>query len=84
MNTLTYTLTRDDDDIELELEYSISRYYAATGPSWDSPGEPAEGGEIEELNITRDGEEFAVTAEEMRQIEDYIYQNNDHSEDVYA
>jgi len=80
-HTLNYTLTRDDEDIELEIEYSVSRYYPARGPSWSSPGEPAEGGEIEELEITRDGVEFRVTNAERDKIESYVYETHDFSEE---
>lgn len=79
-HSTTYTLTRDDEDIELEIEYSVSAYYPARGPSWSSPGEPAEGGEIEELLIFHDGERYLVTNEEFRAIEQHIYDTHDFRE----
>lgn len=73
MPSTTYTLTRDDTEIPLDVEYAISKYYPARGPSWSCAGEPAEGGEVEYLTVTHDGEPFAVTADEADQIEAHIY-----------
>lgn len=78
---ITYTITRGDDDIELIVGYSVSRFYPARGPSWGCPGEPAEGGEITELEITLDGRPFELTDAEMRRVEDHIYQSHDYSEE---
>lgn len=79
MTTTTYTLTRDDDEIELEVDYCVSPYYPATGPSWSSPGEPAEGGEIEDIAIFGpDGAEFTPTADELRAIEQHIYETHEY------
>lgn len=69
----TCTLTRDDDDIDVDVEYSVSRLYPARGPSWSSPGEPAEGGEIEALEATINGNPLTLTASEIEQIEHQIY-----------
>jgi hypothetical protein len=38
--------------LELDLEYSMSRYVPAVPPSLSHPGDPPEGGEIEELSVT--------------------------------
>lgn len=83
MPTLHYTLTRDDAEIELEVEYTVADYHAATGPSWNDPGSPAEGGEIEELTITHDGEPFALTDAEELKLEEHIYETHDYSEDDF-
>lgn len=81
MTTLAYTLARDDDEIELEIEYLVAPFYPATGPSWSSPGEPAEGGEIEDLAIFGpDGGEFTPTARELRQIEAHIYETHQYED----
>lgn len=79
MRSTRYTLTREDD-IELDIEYSVSRFYPATGPSWSSPGEPAEGGDIEQLDITHNGQPFEVTPAERQEIEDWIYDRHEDDE----
>lgn len=38
--------------VELSVEFTLGRYYAAIGPSWNDPGSPAEGGQIEELEVS--------------------------------
>lgn len=81
MPSTTYTLTRDDADIELDVEYSISPYYPARGPSWSCAGEPAEGGEVEDMTVTHDGQPFAVTADEADQIEAHIYEIHEDDDD---
>jgi len=81
MSTLPYTLTRDDEEIELELEYSVAAY--DPGNTWGLPEdcEPPSGGEIEELEITRDGEPFELTAKEIEAVENWIYEKHDYSEE---
>ena len=41
------------EEILADVSFSVSRYYPMRGPSFNSPGEPAEGGEIEDLTVTR-------------------------------
>lgn len=76
-----YTLTREDD-IELQIQYHISKFHPATGRSWSCAGEPASGGDIEELEITHDGKPFEVTPAERQEIEEWIYDRHDSSEDA--
>lgn len=81
-HTLDYTLVRDDDEIELEIAYSVAPLIPARGPSWDSPGEPADGGEIEDMFIAGpDGSEFTVTAAELEKIERHVYETHDYDEE---
>lgn len=80
-HTITHTITRDGTEIELDIEYAVADYFPARGPSWDSPGDPAEGGEIETLEATLDGKPFTLTAEEQEAIEVWIYENHDYSEE---
>ena len=40
---------RDDGSV-IVIKYRRSRYYPASGPSWNDPGCPAEGGTIEDLD----------------------------------
>jgi hypothetical protein len=47
-----YDFDGDKMSLILVVDYKCSRYYPATGPSFNSPGEPAEGGEIEEVEVT--------------------------------
>lgn len=81
MPSMNYTLTRGEDDFELELDYSVSPYVAARtyGPPEDCS--PAEGGEIEELDITHNGDPFTVTDKEMQAIERHIYGHHDYEVD---
>lgn len=51
--THTMKLNRDDEqETEVTVEYTISPYIPATGPSYSSGGEPAEGGEVEIVGVT--------------------------------
>lgn len=80
-HTTSFTLTRGEEEIELDVEYTVSQFYGATGPSWNDPGSPAEGGEIEELTVTRDGAAFILTADEVALLEAQIYDKHDYSDD---
>jgi len=52
----TYTLWIDDPGgVEIGITYTRSRYYAATGPTYDCGGTPESGGEVEIISIERDG-----------------------------
>lgn len=75
MTEITYTLTRGDEDIELDVEYSVAPYYPAT---WH---DPAEGGEITEMTVTRDGEPFALTDEEQNALDQWVYDHHDYDDD---
>lgn len=78
---ITYHLTRDGEEIELTIEYAVAAYCPAQtyGPPEDCS--PAEGGEIEEMTVRRDGRPFTLTSLEEREVEDWIYDNHDYSED---
>lgn len=76
----TVCIQRDDEDLELELEvdFDISPLIPASGPSWNSPGEPAEGGEIEVESVKHNGVELAgLTEAEDAFILNYLYENLD-------
>lgn len=80
MDSTTYTLTRDGEEIEVEVEYSVAPICAAVMPSMNDPGAPAEGGEIEDLIVTRDGAPFPLTAGEGADLEMHIYETHDRSD----
>jgi hypothetical protein len=72
----TVYLERDGEEFELEVEAEMSPFIPARGPSWDSPGEPAEGGEIEVLSVKYQGNEVATLTEaEEAFILNYLYEN---------
>jgi len=62
-----------DDGTDVVVEFTQSQYHPATGPSWDSPCEPAEGGEIEILAVYEMGAEVWVTAQELDRFYDELY-----------
>lgn len=78
-----YTLTRGDDDIELDVEYSTSAYDPGNTYGLPEDCEPPSGGEIEEMTITLAGEnaEFPLTDAEMVELEKWLYENTDYSDD---
>lgn len=81
MNEITYHLARGDDELELTIEYSVARAYAAQTYGPPEHCSPAEGGEIEEMHVTHDGEPITLTAEEQERIEAHIYDNHDYDAD---
>lgn len=81
MTEITYTLTRNDEDIELTIEYSVGRYYPAQTYGPAEHCSPAEGGEIEEITVTRDGEPFVLTDEEQSALDQHIYDTHDYDDD---
>lgn len=83
MSDITYTITRGDEVFELVVEYRVAPRIPARGPSWDSPGEPEEGGEIVEIHIEHDGEPFTPTDAEQDAIEQHIYETHDYSDDGF-
>jgi len=82
MPTLDYTLTRGDEEIELSVDYSVSKFYPATGPSWSSPGEPAEGGDVEHLSAFLDGDEIELMADEADEIEAHILMTHEDDDEA--
>lgn len=84
MNTLTYHLSRDDEEIELTIEYSVAKYYPAQTYGPPENCYPAEGGEIEDMTVTRDDEPFEITDAERQKIEAFIYDNHDYDDDDYS
>ena len=48
--THLHEFTRDDDSTVL-IEFKRTPYFGATGPSWNDPGSPAEGGDVEEWEV---------------------------------
>lgn len=71
----TVCIERDGEELELEVECDVSPFIPARGPSWDSPGEPAEGGEIEVEKITRDGVPILLSDEELGAVAIYVSEN---------
>ena len=82
MPDLTYTLTRGEQTITLDVEYDVAAYSPASGPSWDSPGEPA-GGEITSLRVKFEGTDIGLTDAELDALEQHIYETHDYSDDGY-
>lgn len=66
-----YEFIRDDEETTVTIEYKFSRYYPATGPSWNDPGSPAEGGEIEDWEV--DGGKVTLTDAEAERAQAEIY-----------
>ena len=81
---IEYTVERDDDDYDLDIEYMITPYYPATGPSFNSPGEPEEGGEIELCSVMHDGLDFITTPQEEMEIINWINNNHDPDDGEYG
>lgn len=85
MNTysIPYTWWPDDADepVELELEYSVTRYYPATGPSWNDPGSPAEGGDIVDLTAYCEGQPYDLSVRQYETIVRWLYDNHDFYQD---
>lgn len=81
MHSLTYTITRGEEDIDIDVDYSLSKFYPATGPSWSSPGEPAEGGDVEDMAAYFDGQPFELTADEADQVEAHILMTHEDDDD---
>lgn len=79
MPSLTHTITRGDETFVLDVEYEVAPLIPASGPSWDDPGSPEEGGEIESLDVTINGEKFELTAKEIEALEAHIYETHDYS-----
>lgn len=80
--TRNWVLTRDGEDIELAVEFDATPYIPATGPTFNSPGEPPEGGEIEILEVIRGGGPLAppLTAIEEAALLDHLYESVDDSD----
>lgn len=78
MPGLTYTLTRDDQTFMLDVDYEVASMTPAT---YD---DPAEGGEIEELQVSLDGQPFILTDDEEAALEAHIYATHDYSDDGYT
>lgn len=78
----TVYLEREGEEFELEVEADLSPYIPASGPSWNSPGEPAEGGEIEVTSVKYNGHELGgLTEAEDAFILNYLYENLTGDED---
>lgn len=81
---IAYTLTRGEEDIDLTIEYSMSAYFPAQTYGPPEHCSPAEGGEIDEMTILRDGWPFTLTEEEERAVEDFVYDHHDYDSDDYS
>lgn len=68
-------IERDGEEFELEVEADVSPFIPATGPSYYSGGEPAEGGEVEIERITHNGVDIQLTDEELGAVAVYIAEN---------
>lgn len=81
MPIVPYDLDRGEEDlIELEVDYEVSPYVPARtyGPPEDCY--PAEGGELEEYTVTRDGKPFELTPEEDAVLEQWLIDQHDPAE----
>lgn len=67
-----------DDGTEVVVEFTQGPYYPATGPSWDDPGSPAEGGEIAIVDVYFNGETIEVTEAERQRFYDELYRMPPH------
>lgn len=83
MHELTYTLARGDQTVILDVVYDVADRIPASGPSWNDPGSPEEGGEITELKIQFEGVDFTMTQSELDALEQHIYETHDYSDDGY-
>lgn len=72
MITFSETLCMDDGT-EVTVEFTQGQYYPATGPSWDDPGSPAEGGEIEIVGVSTVVGPVKPTDAEMQRFYDELY-----------
>lgn len=79
MYTTTFTIERGDEQIDLEIDYDVAPYYPAQTYGPPENCYPAEGGEIEELTATLDGEVFALTPDEVQAVENHIYEHHDYA-----
>lgn len=72
------TIERDDEEIELRVIYDVSPLIPERGPTYDCGGQPAEGGEVELISVTRDGQPFTLTdAEEAALINECSNRSGD-------
>lgn len=68
-----------DDGTEVTVKFTQGQYYPATMPSWDDPGSPAEGGEIEIVDIFGDdGVTIDVTDATRERFYDQLYRMPPH------
>lgn len=79
-HSTTYELERDDATFDLEIDYSMSRFYPARTYGLPEDCYPAEGGEIENIDVRCDGSAFELTAKEKAKIETWLYENHEHGE----
>lgn len=82
MPTINWTVNRDNEEIEVEVEYEVSAY--DPGSTYGPPEDcyPPEGGDIEELSVTRaDGRAIELTSDEEAALEKHIYETHDYSDD---
>lgn len=68
--TNTHLFTRDDGSVVV-IEYKLSPYYGGSGPSWNDPGSPPEGGEITDWEV--DNGTITLTEAEGERAESEIY-----------
>lgn len=79
--TQNYELQRGDEYFDLEIEFTTSRYYPAITYGLPEDCEPASGGEIQTMQAWCGGEKFELTDDEYAEVEKYIYENHDYSEE---
>ena len=68
--THLHEFTRDDGSVAV-IEYKLSPYYGGSGPTWNDPGSPPEGGEITDWEI--DGGATRLSDAEAERAEHEIY-----------
>lgn len=78
---INYELERGDEFFDLEIEFTTSRYYPAVTYGPPENCSPAEGGEVEAMQAYCDGKKFEMTEDEWSEVEQYIYDNYDYSEE---
>lgn len=74
--TLFAEFTRPNGEL-VTVEYGRSRFYSATGPSWNDPGSPSEGGEAEiiKAHTEADGWNAKWSDEEDQKWTNWIHEN---------
>jgi hypothetical protein len=75
---IAYLYDDEDNETEVELEGYVSKYHPATMyKNNGDPGEPAEGGELEDFAIYLDGKDITdtISKEDYERLELYFMEN---------
>lgn len=79
---MTCTIHRGEEDLEIEVFYTAAPIIPMSGPSWNDPGSPAEGGEIEIEEVTYGGHHFHLTMAEEGMVLAQIESTHDYDGDM--